>query len=201
MKNELMFHYQNHPLPSKKPEYIPYIAEEFKVFAAEKNITCAQLELWVDKSMATDSGKEWLEGRTKALNKTFDPNDYPEVVKSMWERFMNAHSEETVEAAIRHEFEENYYCRMLDNRTWDISTTLSNAPVKAWRGEGKTHMYFWFLFKVGSLGTWAMILESQKLQKVFDALEYFDPVDKRMAARSHAVLITDARILRHHLPH
>ena len=65
--------------------------------------------------------------------------------------------------------------------------------MKAWRGEGKTHMYFWFLFKVRSLGTRAMILESQKLQKVFDALEYFDPVDKRMAARSPTVLITDAR--------
>ena len=83
MKNELMCHYQDHPLSSKKPEYIPYTAEEFEVFTAKKKITRAELELWVDKSMATESGKEWLEGQVKALNKTFDPNDYPKAVKSM----------------------------------------------------------------------------------------------------------------------
>ena len=77
MKNELMCHYRDHPLPIKEPEYIPYIAEEFEVFAGEKKITRAELKLWVDKSMATESEKEWLEGQTKALNKTFDPNDCP----------------------------------------------------------------------------------------------------------------------------
>ena len=106
---------------------------------------------------------------------------------------MNSHSEETVEAAIRQEFEENYCCRVLDSRTWDISATLSDALVQAWCGEGKTHIYFWFLFKVGSLGTRPMILESRKLQKVFDAFEYFNPIDKCMAALSLAVVITNAQ--------
>jgi len=37
MKNELMLQFLLHPLPRKRPEYIPYRAKEWSTFVAEKN--------------------------------------------------------------------------------------------------------------------------------------------------------------------
>ena len=62
MKNELMLHYKQHQLPSKAADYVPYSAAEWDLLAAEKKITRNDLELWVDKSLATELGMEWLKG-------------------------------------------------------------------------------------------------------------------------------------------
>jgi hypothetical protein len=91
--------------------------------------------------MATELGKEWLEGRTRALNKTCDPDSCPDAVKKMWESYLNAHTKE-VEVAVSREFEKDYMCRVIDQRSWDITKILTDASVKAWRGEARTHIYF-----------------------------------------------------------
>jgi hypothetical protein len=38
MKNELMCHYRQHPLSSKKLDYIPYTTRQWDEFVAEKKI-------------------------------------------------------------------------------------------------------------------------------------------------------------------
>lgn len=192
MKNELMCHYKQHPLPSKKPEYIPYSAAQWDEFADEKKITRDQVQWWVDKTLATDVGSAFLDGRTRALNKTCDPHDCPPAVIAMWESYFNAHAGEEVEAAASHDFDNDYDCRVMDDRSWDISKVLTNTSVKAWRGEGKTHMYFWFLFEVTGAGPRAKLLEYHKLKRLFDALEYRDVGRQLLSARSPAVLMTDA---------
>ena len=83
MKSELICHYCQHPLPSQLLEYIPYTAAEWDAFASRMKITREQLELWVNKSLMIVFGKEWILARTRPLNKTFDPNLYPESVKAM----------------------------------------------------------------------------------------------------------------------
>ena len=89
----------------------------------------------------------------------------------MWKRFLSCHTEETVETVNRLEFESEFYCKVLDSRTWDVSSILADSFVKSWRGEGKTHMYFWFLFRVTGARVEPMRLESHKLKRVFDPLE------------------------------
>ena len=131
MKNELMLHYKQHQLPSKAADYVPNSATEWDLFAAEKKITRNDLELWVDKSLATELGTEWLKGRTQGLNKTTDPNDCPPAVKSMWQSFMGVHAEEVAEAAAVECFDMQYCCHVMDDSTWDISRILADDAVKA----------------------------------------------------------------------
>jgi len=129
----------------------------------------------LDKSLTIELGKEWLEGQTKAFNKTFDLADCLETVKAMWESFINAHGKESVEVAIALEFEKEYYCKILDKKTWDISGILVEALIKSWCGEGKMHIYFWFLFKVTNARLRAIMLENHKLKRLFDAFKYKNP--------------------------
>ena len=153
MKNELMLHYKQHQLLSKAADYVPYSAAEWDSFAAENKITRNDLELWVDKSLATKLGTEWLKGRTQGLIKTTDPNDCPPAVKSMWQSFMGVHAEEAAKAVAVQSFDMQYCCHEMEDSTSDISCILVNDAVKAWRGVGKTHVYFWFLFEETRVGT------------------------------------------------
>ena len=88
MKNEMMCHYMGFHLPSKKPEYVPYTAVEWEGFAAEKKVTHAKVADWLDRALATDTGKKWLDGRTYNFNKTNNPSDCPREVIDMWESFI-----------------------------------------------------------------------------------------------------------------
>ena len=73
-----------------------------------------------------------------------------------------------------------------------MSSILADSSVKSWCGEGKMHMYFWFLFRVTGAGVEPMRLESHKLKRVFDALEYRSGSARVVQVRSPAVLIIDA---------
>jgi len=75
MKNEMMCYYRKFHLPSKKPEYMPYMDVNWKEFVTEKKICCAELFLWVDKALASEKGKMRFEGHMRNFNKTHNPND------------------------------------------------------------------------------------------------------------------------------
>ena len=83
MKNKFMCHFQNHELPSWKSIYFPYLKESYDSFAESMNISQTEVEYWVDKALASTVGKKWLDNRTKGLNKTSDPNDYPLWIRNM----------------------------------------------------------------------------------------------------------------------
>jgi hypothetical protein len=80
----------------------------------------------------------------------------------------------------------------MDESRWPICETLADADVKAWRGNKVPHMYVWFMFEVTLAGPRAKILDMRKLQRLFDALEVYDPKDETIAARSGAILLTDS---------
>jgi hypothetical protein len=44
MKNELMCHFQNHDLPSRKPTYFPYSKELYDSFAESMKISRTEIE-------------------------------------------------------------------------------------------------------------------------------------------------------------
>ena len=134
-------------------------------------ITREQLEFWVDKSLTTILGKEWILARTRPLNKTFDPNLCLESVKAMWKTYMSTRAEPTVEESLANKFGKTYFCKVMDEKSWNITSILADPAVRSWRGKEKPHMYVWFLFEVVASGPRAKLLENHKLKRVFDALE------------------------------
>ena len=63
----------------------------------------------------------------------------------------------------------------------------------SWRGTGKIHIYFWFMFENTRVGIQVKLLENQKLKRLFDALEYRDSTSYVVRARSPAIVFTDAQ--------
>ena len=192
MKNEMMCHYRGFHLPSKKPEYVPYTAVEWEGFAAEKKVTCAEVADWLDKALATETGKKWLDGQTRNFNKTNNPSDCPREVIDMWESFIQKRAQADVAEALEAGFAEVYLAKTMDESFWNISGVLAQLDVVAWRGEGKKHMYIWFMFESSPTGLRANILEDRKLQRLFDALEVADSNRNIVKVRSPAILLTDA---------
>jgi hypothetical protein len=97
MKNELM----KHELLSKKATYFPYSKESYDSFAKSMKITRTEIEHWVDRALASTTGKKWLNDRTKGLNKSSDPNDCPSWVHNMWSSHIYATGESTVIECIK----------------------------------------------------------------------------------------------------
>ena len=171
MKSKLMCHYCQHPLPSRSPEYVLYTAAEWEAFASRMKITREQLEFKVDKSLTTVLGKEWILARMRPLNKTFDPNLCPESVKAMWKTYMSTRAEPIVEESLADKFGKTYFCKVMDEKSWNITSILVDPAVQSWRGKEKPHMYVWFLFEAVASGPRAKLLENHKLKRLFDALE------------------------------
>jgi len=101
----------------------------------------------MDKAMETSTGKQWVEDWTKSLNKTSNSDDCPQMVIDMWHAFSNANVGSASIVVATSTFDTQYLCMTMDGWTWDISSILSNSSVRAWQGDGKTHLYIWFLFK------------------------------------------------------
>ena len=192
MKNEMMCHYKGFHLPSKKPEYVPYTTVEWEGFAAEKKVTRAEVADWLDKALATETGKKWLDGRTRNFNKTNNPSDCPREVIDMWESFIQKRAQADVAEALEAGFAEVYLAKTMDESFWNISGVLAQPDVVAWRGEGKKHIYIWFMFESSPIGPRAKILEDRKLRRLFDALEVADSNRNIVEVRSPAILLTDA---------
>ena len=146
MKNELMNHFKKFELPSQKSIYVMYSHEDWDDFAKEKSITCAELESWLDKANATTVGKKWMDDRNKNLNKTSDSKDCLDVVKAMWDGHIYATNQALVVADIQSKFAGKYKCVVLDKLRLDLAGLLASKDVSQWRGGGKTHLFFYFLF-------------------------------------------------------
>ena len=191
MKSEPMCHYCQYLLLSRSPEYIPYTVAEWNAFASRMKITREQLEFWVDKSLTIVLGKEWILARTKSLNKTFDPNLYPESMKAMWKIYMSTRVEPIVEESLANQFGKTYFCKVMDEKSWNISGILADPTIRSWRGKEKLHMYVWFLFEAIASEPCAKLLENHKLRRLFDALVCQDSSRNLLSAQSPVFLITD----------
>jgi hypothetical protein len=69
MKNELIFHFLNIELPSKKPLYILFTDVKWEDFTSQKGIDCRDLENWVNIAMASSARSRWITERIRPLNK------------------------------------------------------------------------------------------------------------------------------------
>ena len=174
MKNEMMCYYRKFNLPSKKPDYVPYIDADWEGFATEKKVTRAELGTWLDKALVTEAGRAWMEGRTQNFNKTHSPSDCPKDLIGQWEIFIEKRAQADVAVALEAGFAQVYLVKTMDEGFWNINSVLAQADVVAWRGEGKKHLYIWFMFEASPAGPRAKILEDRKLRRLFDALEVTD---------------------------
>jgi len=100
-------------------------------FATEKCINCVELELWVDMAMAMALRKEWIADRKKALNRTSDPNNFPIVVKALWESHINATVEVAIMEAMTKGFADQYQCKIIDKTMSNVSAALVHPNIIA----------------------------------------------------------------------
>ena len=87
-----------------------------------------------------------MDDRNRNLNKTFDLKDCPDVVKAMWDAHIYATNQASVAADIQSKFAGKYKCVVLDKLRPDLAGLLASEDVYQWRGGGKTHLFFYFLF-------------------------------------------------------
>ena len=192
MKNELMNHFKKFELPSRKSTYVMYSREDWDDFAKEKSITRAELESWLDKAYATTVGKKWMDDRNRNLNKTSDPKDCPDVVKAMWDAHIYATNQASVAADIQSKFAGKYKCVILDKLRPELTGLLASEDVFQWRGGGKTHLFFYFLFdKQEDRSVKPDLLDEVRLRCIFEPLEAAEP-NGGSFARSGGVIFTDA---------
>ena len=192
MKNELMNHFKKFELPSQKSTYVMYSREDWDDFAKEKSITRAELESCLDKAYATTVGKKWMDDRNRNLNKTSDLKDCPNMVKAMWDAHVYATNQASVAADIQSKFAGKYKCVVLDKLRPDLAGLFASEDVYQWRGGGKTHLFFYFLFnKQEDMSVKPDLLDEVTLRRIFEPLEAIEP-NGGSFARSGGVIFTDA---------
>ena len=192
MKNELMNHFKKFELPSRKSIYIMYSCEDSDDFAKEKSIIRTELESCLDKAYATTVGKKWMDDRNRNLNKTSNPKDCPDMVKAMWDAHIYAINQASVAEDIQSKFVGKYKCVVLDKLRPDLTDLLANEDVFQWRGGGKTHLFFYFLFdKQGDRSVKPDLLDEVRLKCIFEPLEAAEP-NGGSFARSGGNIFTDA---------
>ena len=192
MKNELMNHFKKFELPSRKSTYVMYSREYWDDFAKEKSITRAEFKSWLDKAYATTVGKKWMDDRNRNLNKTSDPKDCPDVVKAMWDAHIYATNQALVAADIQSKFAGKYKCVVLDKLRPELAGLLASEDVFQWRGGGKTHLFFYFLFdKQEDRFVKRDLLDEVRLRRIFEPLEAAEP-NGGSFARSGGIIFTDA---------
>ena len=191
MKNELMNHFKKFELPSQKSTYVMYSCEDWDDFAKEKSITRAELESWLDKAYATIVGKKWMDDQDRNLNKTSDPKDCPDVVKAMWDAHIYATNQALVAADIHSKFAGKYKYVVLDKLRPDLAGLLASEDVYQWRGGGKTHLFFYFLFdKHEDRSVKPDLLDKVRLRRIFEPLEAAEP-NGGSFAKSRGVIFPD----------
>ena len=192
MKNKLMNHFKKFELPSWKSTYVMYLHTDWDDFAKEKSITRAKLESWLDKAYATIVGKKWTDDRNRNLNKTSDPKDCPNVVKAMWDAHIYATNQALVAADIQSKFAGKYKCVVLDKLRPDLTGLLTSEDVFQWRGGGKAHLFFYFLFdKQEDRSVKLDLLDEVRLRRIFEPLKAAEP-NGGSFARSGGVIFIDA---------
>ena len=190
--NELMNHFKKWELPSRKSTYIMYSCADWEDFAKEKFITRAELESWLDKAYASTVEKKWMDDWNRNLNKTFDPKDCLDMVKAMWNSHIYATNQASVAADIQSKFAGKYKCVVLDKLRLDLAGLLASEDVFQWRGGGKTHLFFYFLFdKQEDRSVKPDVLDEVRLKRIFEPLEAAEP-NGGAFAKLGGVIFTDA---------
>ena len=169
MKNELMNHFKKWKLPSRKSTYVMYSCVDWDDFAKE-------VKSWLHKAYVSTVGKKWMDDRNRNLNKTSDPEDYFDVVKSMWDFHIYATNQASIAVDIQSKFVGKYKCVVLDKLRPDLAGLLASEDVFQWRGGGKTHLFFYFLFdKQEDRSMKLDLLDEMRLKRIFEPLEAAEP--------------------------
>ena len=133
-----------------------------------------------------------MDNRNRNLNKTSDPKDCLDVVKAMWDAHIYATNQASVAADIQSKFAGKYKCVVLDKLRPDLAGLLASEDVFQWRGGGKTHLFFYFLFdKQEDRSVKPDLHDEMRLRRIFEPLEAAKP-NGGSFARSGGVIFTDA---------
>ena len=117
-----------------------------------------------------------MDDRNRNLNKTSDPKDCPDVVKAMWDAHIYTTNQASVAADIQSKFAGKYKCVVLDKLRPDLAGLLASEDVYQWRGGGKTHLFFYFLFdKQDDKSVKPDLLNEMRLRFIFEPLEAAEP--------------------------
>ena len=167
-------------------------AKDWDDFAKEKSITRVELESWLDKAYTTTVEKKWIGDRNRNLNKTSNPKDYPDVVKAMWDFHIYTTNQALVAADIQSKFVGKYKCIVLDKLRPNLASLLASEGVFQWRGGGKTHLFFYFLFdKQEDRFFKPDLLDKVRLKRIFEPLEAAES-NGGAFARSGGIIFTNA---------
>ena len=133
-----------------------------------------------------------MDDRNRNLNKTSDPKDCPDVVKAMWDAHIYTTNQASVVADIQRKFAGKYKCVVLDKLRPDLASLLAREDVYQWRGGGKTHLFFYFLFdKQEDRSVKPDLLDEARLRRIFEPLEAAES-NGGSFAKSGGVIFTDA---------
>ena len=133
-----------------------------------------------------------MDNRNRNLNKTSDPKDCPDVVKAMWDAHIYTTNQALVAADIHSKFAGKYKCVVLDKLRPDLAGLLASEDVYQWRGGGKTHLFFYFLFdKQKDRSVKPDLLDEVRLRRIFEPLEVAES-NGGSFARSGGIISTDA---------
>ena len=133
-----------------------------------------------------------MDNQNRNLNKTSDLKDCPNVVTAMWDAHIYATNQASVAADIQSKFVGKYKCVVLDKLRPDLAGLLANEDVYQWRGGGKTHLFFYFLFdKQKDKSVKPELLDEVRFKRIFEPLEAAEP-NGGSFAMSGGVIFTDA---------
>lgn len=190
LKNELLFLIESKPLPSKKPEYIPYAAEDWDKFEREKNIDRSLMMSLLDKVQSSPGGEEFLKLRTNNLVKNPKDSDLPANIKTLllsYARIKAAPVEQSPEEL----FSRTYKCQSFDWFRGDLNSSIQLQITRAWIDDRDLKlMIFCFCFAKVEGKTKARLMEGKRLIGIFDACEEFDE-KRRIICVGAAIIVTD----------
>ena len=114
------------------------------------------------------------------------------MVKAMWDAHIYATNQASVAVDIQSKFVGKYKCVVLDKLRPDLAGLLASEDVYQWRGGGKTHLFFYFLFdKQEDKSIKPDLFDEVRFRRIFEPLEAVEP-NGGSFARSRGVIFTNA---------
>ena len=193
MKDELMNLFKNSPLPSRKAEYVPYLAADWDALATQRGYTRETMMALLSRILKLPEGEAYFNKRLDNLVKNPKPGDLPDNIKSVYMSY-GAQDSDRPELQVVDLYSKKYKCVTYDWFKGNLSAAMNDdADVRAWmedRSEDVRFLFVCFCFTTVETGkTKARLLEDKRLSVIFDACEVKEIATINI--HSPAILITD----------
>jgi hypothetical protein len=193
MKDELLHIFKNKPLPSKKKEYIPYLAADWDALALEQGYTRETMMALLPRILKLPEVEAYFYKRLDNLVKNPKPGDLPYKIKNIYMSF-GAQDSDRPELQVVDLYSKKYKCVTYDWFKGNLSAAMNDdADIRAWMDDTSEDVKFLFVcFCFTTLETGkskARLLEDKRLSVILDACE--EKQNATTTIHSPAILITD----------